>query len=77
MVWRHFVFPNYFWLVQLYLSIGLRERGKNVLLPKPNTKYLLKRFKFSGARLWNNFPLYTKLQNSLASLKRDIPTLGS
>ena len=74
-------------LLPLYLSklfqinstvmiLGLREGGKSVLLPKPDMKYLLKCFKFSGARLWNNLSLYTKLQNSLASLKRELPTFS-
>ena len=45
-------------------STSLRYRGLNVLLPKPNTEYLKKNFKFSGAKLWNELPIETKLQDT-------------
>lgn len=59
------------------LSHGLRERGRNVLLAKPNTDYLKKSFKFSGARLWNELPQTTKLQSTLSSFKRRLPSFSS
>ena len=52
---------------------NLRGSNVNVILPKPKTNFLKKSFKFSGAKLWNNLPLNTKLQNTLLSFKRHIP----
>ena len=59
------------------LTYGLRERGTNVVLAKPKTEYLKKSFKFSGAKLWNDLPLITKMQNTLTSFKRELPTFSS
>ena len=52
---------------------NLRGSNVNVILPKPKTNFLKKSFKFSGAKLWNNLPLNTKLQNTLLSFKRHLP----
>ena len=52
---------------------NLRGSNVNVMLPKPKTNFLKKRFRFSGARLWNSLPTDTKLQNMLLSFKRCLP----
>ena len=52
---------------------NLRGSNVNVILPKPKTDFLKKSFKFSGAKLWNNLPLNTKLQNTFLSFKRHLP----
>ena len=46
---------------------NLRGSHVNVMLPKPKNNLLKKSFKFSGAKLWNNLQLNTKLQNTLLS----------
>ena len=58
------------------LSYSLRSRDTNVLLPKPNTEYLKKSFKFSGAKLWNELPTEIKLQKSLGSFKRKLKSFS-
>ena len=52
---------------------NLRGSNVNVILPKPKPNFLMKSFKFSGAKLWNSLPLNTKLQNTLLSFKRHLP----
>ena len=56
---------------------SLRYGGLNVLLPKRNTEYLKKSFKFSGAKLWNELPIETKLQDTLGSFKNKLSSISS
>ena len=68
---------DFFPLNSAILRYELRNRDKNVVLPKPKTEYLKKSFKFSGAKLWNDLPMRAKMQNTLQSFKRELPALGS
>ena len=58
-------------------STSLRYEGSNVLLPKPNTEYLKKSFKFSVAKLWNELPIEIKLQDTLRSFKHKLSSFSS
>ena len=63
--------------LKIYFSYGaetskycLRGSGVNLSLPKPNTDYMKKSLKFSGAKLWNSLPVQLKLLPTLSSFKR-------
>ena len=61
---------------QFQSNSTLRYGGANILLPKPNTEYFKKSCKFSGAKLWNELPKETKLQDTLGSFKLKIPSFS-
>ena len=50
----------------------LRGSNVNLSLPKPNTDYMKKSFKFSGAKLWNSLPIQLKLLPTLSSFKQGL-----
>ena len=50
-------------------NYNLRNAHINLSVSKPNTEYLEKRFRYSGAVLWNSLPLETKLTESINSFK--------
>ena len=51
---------------------NLRNLEGKLSLPKPNTNYLKRRFCYSGACLWNNFPQDLKSVCSIGQFKRGI-----
>ena len=55
----------------------LRGSGVNLSLPKPNTDYMKKSFKFSGAKLWNSLPVQLKLLPTLSTFKRGLASQTS
>ena len=55
----------------------LRGSGVNLSLPKPNTDYMKKIFKLSGAKLWNSLPVQLKLLPTLSTFKRGLASQTS
>ena len=55
----------------------LRGSGVNLSLPKPNTDYMKKSLKFSGAKLWNSLPVQLKRLPTLSSFKRGLASQTS
>ena len=68
--------PNYlkqlFHHVNEYSNYELRDSNINLILPKPNSDYLKKRFSFTGSKAWNNLRLNTKISTSLSLFKRKL-----
>ena len=46
-------------------NYNLRNSQTDLTLPKPNREFLKRRFKFSGAYLWNKLPLEAKQAQSI------------
>ena len=57
---------------QRHAEYNLRNLLDKLALPKPHTKYLKRRFCYSGACLWNNLPQELKEAGSIAQFKRSI-----
>lgn len=55
----------------------LRDGSTNLSLPKANTEFLIKSFKFDGAKLWNSLPSVIKSCNTLSSFRRELMSLSS
>ena len=49
---------------------NLRSSDTDLLLPKPNSEFLKKSFRYSGAMQWNHLPEDFKKSETLFSLKR-------
>ena len=54
-------------------NYDLRDVNGKLLLPKPRTDFLKRRFSYSGAFLWNNLPEEVRTANSLDVFKRSVP----
>jgi hypothetical protein len=50
-------------------NYNLRNSQTDLTLPKPNSEFLKRSFKYSGAYLWNNFPLGAKQAQSIYIFK--------
>ena len=45
-------------------NYDLRDSNINLILPKPNSDYIKESLSFTGSKVWNNFPLNTKISTS-------------
>jgi hypothetical protein len=52
-----------------------RSNDTDLALPKSETNYLKRRFKYSGAMVWNSFPSEAKKASSLYQFKCSMPTI--
>jgi hypothetical protein len=50
----------------------LRSSDTDLCLPKPNSEFLKKSFRYSGAMQWNHLSDNSKNSETLSSLKRKI-----
>ena len=63
-------------LYQRHSVYNLRDSEGKLTLPKPNTNYSKRRFSYSGAMLWNNFPKCLKNAVSVNNLKQVIKKIA-
>ena len=57
------------------INYNLRNIETDLALPKPNTNFLKRSFKYSGAMLWNNLSYEAKTAQSLSDFKHKLPCL--
>lgn len=57
-------------------NYNLRDREKNIALPRPKTNYLKNSFAYKGSKLWNSLPKEARLATSLKLFKKHISSLN-
>ena len=57
-------------------NYNLRNIETDLALPKPNTNFLKRSFKYSSSMLWNSFPSELKKATSLNQFRHRIATLS-
>lgn len=58
-----------------HTNYHLRNSEQRLTLPRPRTDYCKRSFSYSGAKIWNELPVYVRLSTSLAQFKRKINQL--
>ena len=57
-------------------SYNLRGSNSSLFLPRPNTEYGRKCFRYSGVKIWNSIPEQVRNSESLNSFNRNISSVS-